>query len=582
MPECRKRHAAPGMAGTIYGASTYKSRGRVVTTGVLHISRAANRNVKVIRARVALTVFVALAVLHTWPLSGRPATLSLNHNADAQQAAWTVSWIARTLPRDPANLFNGNIFAPEPRTLAYSDPLFVPALLVAPVRWLGGSPVLAFNLSLLAGLALTAWAAWFVVARWTGNGFAALTAGALASFNANALTRLPHLMAAHVWGMVLTMYFADRLVDSSRATSWRAAAGLTSIVALTAATSVYWLAMSGIIVGVVLVVALALRRWRQALVIAASAALGGVLALPILWPYIQLASTGARRPLSAAAQFAATPAAYVTSLSHVHRGWTSPLFKDELNVIFAGATAITLAIVGVTIALQRRGEMRRRIIVVTVVGTIGAVLSLGPATIVYRWLYDWFTPLQGLRAAVRFSYLYLLAVSLAAGFGLAWIAGRATSRRASQAIGIAALVLVTVEAALFPIKTTPFDGVPRIYQLVARAPDPVMLVEVPFYPPQAVHENGEYQLNATAHWRPLMNGTSGFTPASYRRRADSFWFFPRDWAIDAIKKEGATHVMVHLPRFGNEAEEVMRVLDARSDLHLLSSDAGGRRLYEIR
>ena len=108
-------------------------------------------------ARWALVIFVALAVFHTWPLARAPWRLSLNHHADAQLNSWIVSWIAHTLPAAPAHLFDGNIFAPEPATLTYSEPLIAPALLVAPVRWLGGSPVLAFNLLTIVGLALTAW-----------------------------------------------------------------------------------------------------------------------------------------------------------------------------------------------------------------------------------------------------------------------------------------------------------------------------------------------------------------------------------------------------------------------------------------
>ena len=110
-----------------------------------------------------------------------------------------------------ARLFAGNIFQPDDRTLAYSEPLVVPALAGAPVRWLGGSPVLTFNLLLVAGLAATALAGWWLVTAWTGSFAAGLVGGALAAFNVHLLTRLPHLQAAHAWGLVLVVYLADRL-----------------------------------------------------------------------------------------------------------------------------------------------------------------------------------------------------------------------------------------------------------------------------------------------------------------------------------------------------------------------------------
>jgi hypothetical protein len=95
----------------------------------------------------------------------------------------------------------------------YSHPIVAPALLAAPVLLSGGSPVLAFNVSLLTGLVLTAWATWLLARQWTGSPRAALVAGALAAFHLQILTRLPHLDAAHAWGLPLTMYLADAMME---------------------------------------------------------------------------------------------------------------------------------------------------------------------------------------------------------------------------------------------------------------------------------------------------------------------------------------------------------------------------------
>ena len=123
---------------------------------------------------------------------------------------------------------------------------------------------------------------------------------------------------------------------------------------------------------------------------------------------------------------------------------------------------------------------------------------------------------------------------------------------------------------------------PPIYGLLADVETPVRLAEMPFWPPDMVHFNGEYVLGSTAHWQPLMNGTSGVTPMSYRRRAESFWFFPEDWAIQAVVDEGATHVMVHLHLFEHEAPMVLAGLAEQRTLRLVAADAYGHRLYEVR
>ncbi|MEO8070719.1 MAG: hypothetical protein ABI652_04915 [Acidobacteriota bacterium] len=528
------------------------------------------------RPRLAFAACLLLAVLHTWPLAGGLASRSLNYNADAEQGEWTLSWIARMLPRDPRHLFDGNIFAPERATLAYSEPMIVPALMGAPVRWLGGSPVLTYNVVLIVGLALTAWAGWLVAWRWTGAADAALVAGALTAFNAHLLTRLPHVMAAHAWGIPLSLYLADRLVDRPR---MRDGALLALVVAATAATSVYWLALVGVVVAITAVASL--RRWRSFLAITGASLAGLVIVAPVLWPYVRLAGSGASRPLESVAQFSATPAGYLTSLSRLHAGWTARFFRDDVNVLFAGVTAIALAAVGVATAAGR-AERRRRIVVVVAIATVGVFLSFGPATALYRTLYHWLLPLRGLRAAARFGYLYLVAIALAAGLGVAWLQQRARTAGKRALIAGLCLAAVTVEAWSGPIRTEPFRRVPAIYDVLAREAGPALLVEVPFYPADAVFENGEYMLNATAHWQPVMNGTSGVTPASYRARAASFWFFPRDWAIDAIVRDGATHVMVHLERFSAaEVADINQVLARRADLRLVASDAQGHRLYRV-
>jgi len=132
-----------------------------------------------------------------------------------------------------------------------------------------------------------------------------------------------------------------------------------------------------------------------------------------------------------------------------------------------------------------------------------------------------------------------------------------------------------------PIKTTPFEGVPAVYALLADAADPVLLAEVPFWPGDVSFENGEYVLNATGHWRPVMNGYSGVTPMSYRERTQSLWFFPEAWAVDALVSQGATRLMGHLGRFGPGAPAVVRALEQRANLRLIAADRVGHRLYRL-
>src|SRR6478672_1533843 len=98
----------------------------------------------------AFAICLLLAVLHTWPLAVHPGLYSRNDNADTQLNEWIMAWVAHQLPRDPLHLFEGNIFYPAHDTLAFSEPLIVPALMGAPLAWAGSSPVLVYNVILIA------------------------------------------------------------------------------------------------------------------------------------------------------------------------------------------------------------------------------------------------------------------------------------------------------------------------------------------------------------------------------------------------------------------------------------------------
>jgi hypothetical protein len=525
------------------------------------------------RTLSALVVALLLASAHTWPIASAPHRHSLNYNADAQLNAWIVSWIAYALPHDPALLFAGNIFQPDSRALAYSEPLIVPAVVGAPIRWLGGSAVMTFNLLLIAGLAATAFAGWFVIDRWTGSWLAGMLGGSLLAFNTHLLTRLPHLQAAHAWGLPLALYYSDRLLDqcADAKSERRTVLALAAVIAAVAMTSEYWLFFVAVIIAIA--AAVGVRDRRAATRIAAATTVGLLLALPALLPYLQLAAEGVRRPIEQAAQFAATPSAYLASMSRLDAPWTRRFFTNDVNLLFPGAVATALAIAGSFAAWTADRITRRRAIALAIIGAVGFVLSFGPSTPIYPLAYRLVVPLQGLRVPARFGFLPLLAVGFLAAFAI----GR---MKRGTLPGVVLLLAVNLEAWHGPIKTTPFLGVPRIYQTLEHEPAPLLLVETPFWPADAMFGNAEYVLNATEHRFAIANGYSGFTPDGYRRRAQWFWFFPEEWAVTTMPGEGVTHVMVHLEQFGAEAPGVLAKLAGEPRLELIAAE-DQHRLYRF-
>ena len=528
------------------------------------------------RRAQAFALCVVLAVLHTWPLVLHPGRYSRNDNADTQLNEWILAWIAHQLPRAPLHLFEANIFYPAHDALAFSEPLVVPALMGAPLAWSGGSPVLVYNLALIAGFALTAFATYLLVERWTGSWTAGLLAGSAFAFNTHTLTRLAHIQGIHIYGLPLALLAADRLFRDG---SMKPAAALTIALVLAAYTSGYLIVFAAVMIAIVALFHARdwIVRWRRIAPGVAIAGIASALALlPIYLPYSRAARDQHMvRTLDIVKDYSATPMGYLAAAGRVHFStWSGRFFKDPVDSFFPGFTLIVLAAIALARVRREPPETRRRILMMAAIAAVGAVLSLGTATPIYGWLFHVFPPMQGLRAAARFGNLFLLGMAVLAGFGAA--------RVTRPAAAFALIALVNLEALRAPFTYQPFTGVPPIYAQLRDEPGPVVVAEQPFFPRWAIFQNAPYVLNSTAHWRPLMNGYSGYTPDSYQKYADAFWYFPQDWAIQAMKDAGVTHVVVHTAAFHKDHQDVLPVIDNRSDFELMAIGPGDIRLYRLK
>ena len=125
--------------------------------------------------------FTLLACVNSYPLVLAPDR-TIGQHGDAFFSVWRLAWVAHQIRADPGRLFEANIFYPEAATLAYSDAMLVPALAVAPLHWLGVSPLLVYNLTLLAAFVASGVAAYALVRHLTGSTAGALLGGVVFAF----------------------------------------------------------------------------------------------------------------------------------------------------------------------------------------------------------------------------------------------------------------------------------------------------------------------------------------------------------------------------------------------------------------
>jgi hypothetical protein len=136
--------------------------------------------------------FLTLAILNTYPLAVSPG-LFIGEHGDSYFSVWRLAWIAHQLWPRPDRLLDGNIFYPETRTLAYSDAILLPAILVSPLHWFGVDPIVAYNLVLIAAFALNGLAAYCLVRYLTGSMAAGLVGGCIFAFAPHRFDHFDHL-----------------------------------------------------------------------------------------------------------------------------------------------------------------------------------------------------------------------------------------------------------------------------------------------------------------------------------------------------------------------------------------------------
>ena len=83
--------------------------------------------------------------------------------------------------------------------------------------------------------------------------------------------------------------------------------------------------------------------------------------------------------------------------------------------------------------------------------------------------------------------------------------------------------------------------------------------------------------HSTAHWQPILNGYSGFQPASFHQVAEALRGFPDSTALEALRSRGVTYAFVHVDRL---APDQVAALHRSASLTRLRTE-GSIELYRL-
>ncbi len=441
--------------------------------------------------------YVILVAALSWPLVTDLRHIGPVDRVDGRLNAWILAWDAHALAHDPWSVFQAPIFHPLPDALTFTENLLLPAALAAPFA-LAGGPLLAYNLLLFASAIVSGLGAELLVRRVTGDRMAAFVAGAAFAIGGHRWVRMAHLHVELTWLLPFVLLALDRFWEKR---SLRRALVVGLVLALQGWSSVYVgaIAATALAVGAALM-APALRPGGLAR-LAAGFALAAVLLAPVARPYLRMrAFEGMEFSLQEQAVYATTPESYAGGAGQIYAALTQRQMEGRhvADPLFPGLALLALGLAGLAAA-----PARYRLLALTA-SLAAIVISLGPETAVYRFLYDHAVLFHGIRALGRFSLVPILALSVLAGLALA-------GRR--RALVWAALAAVALESANVPARYGVYEPPTRAARSIGGGPGAVAYLPLG-------RDDTRAMLQATAHFRPLVNGDSGFVPRAYGRATE--------------------------------------------------------------
>jgi hypothetical protein len=525
--------------------------------------------------RESAGVFAALGVLAivlTWPQTAFLGSRVAAHH-DATFSIWRLAWFAHQAPRAPLALLDANIFYPTRGTLTHSDPTLLESIVAAPLFWLGVSPVVIYNLLVLASFPVAGLGMYWLARRLGCAPPGSLVGAVIYAF---APYRFEHYFHLELLWAAWIPWSLAALHALVRAPRWQAGVRLGVFVTLQMAASMYY--------GLFLVVTLAvfapavlaaeyaggragLPRLLRSLALAA--AIAGAVGAGYRVAFSQAVGQLGGRSVDEVAAYSARPDSYLAAPGNnrLYGGLTARFYRREL-ALFPGAVAVVLLVIGAWPPVNRT----RLAYVMLLAFSVAA--SMGMHTFVYRLLYL-LPPFHNVRVPGRFGAVASVAIAALAAFGASRVQAafvRRPARRAALAITIAVLA---VEYASAPPLMAVARQSPPAYSVLRKLPaGPV--VEFPMPVSDALPgPDPAYQYWSTFHWFPLLNGYSGYYTDGYVRLLDALRT-PRtlEW-LRILDRVGARYALVHLSASPDpQALAVLEILKQRSDWTALGTFSG--------
>ncbi|HXI11588.1 MAG TPA: hypothetical protein VNM92_02950 [Thermoanaerobaculia bacterium] len=298
-------------------------------------------------------VYLTLAIQATWPLA-RGLSTWISDAGDPFLNTWILDWVMHAAVTPSASIWQAPIFHPSRFALAMSENLFGIALVMAPFRALGLSPLEIYNVAILLGFAFSAYGGFVLCRLMVRSLVPAMIGGFLYGFALIRFSHLPHLQ--HVWGGWLPVLLAA-LVHYQRRPGWKRALLFGAALFMNGLTNVHWFLFGSVTAALTLLLMIVfdrdgirIRRWTP-LILAGGFSL--LCMIPVLQPYRTVSKLyGMKRDKSETRFYSATWRDWLVAPDYSrHYGDLSAIeARHAERQLFPGFMTLLLAAAGTLLA----------------------------------------------------------------------------------------------------------------------------------------------------------------------------------------------------------------------------------------
>ncbi|MFN2221582.1 MAG: hypothetical protein ACK2UH_03450, partial [Candidatus Promineifilaceae bacterium] len=472
------------------------------------------------RQALIFVLFLALAIVLTWPLASKVAT-HLPAGTDSLVHYWNGWMVQRSLEAGETPYFTTLLFFPHGLSLVYHNFAWLHIagwLLLEPL--LGG--VAAYNVVFLLNLAMCGMAMFWLAREVIGDPRLALLAGVVYQAWPHRLTQPSHPNLMSTWAIPLFILFLVRVVKNRR---WQD--GLLAGLSLALVGYMRWqLLIGAALVGAIyLLLALSRRLDRRSALILGLAGLVAVIALAR--PLLLLATEMQRNPMDIVAASDESSVqtdllAYITppGSGTLAGDVTTPLYqryyadRGARSAIspYIGLVTLFLIVVGLWKGARRQTLPWLAMAVVLILLALGPTLRVGGRLFELPMPYDLanflVVPLL-LREPDRFNIFLALPAAMLAALGAQQLGRRWGQGRRYGALLVPILaVLVGLDFLVTPMEVQSMD-VSGAYSRLASEPGEFAVLNVPVDP----YKSKPYMQAQTVHGRPIVQGHASRYPA---------------------------------------------------------------------